>query len=188
MHRVVHSFYGNAARAIREDEECALSLGLRTRLIRVQIYTLHAAITGAAGALYAHSRQFIGPDNFVQSSSRPWCITGVDRRRHRQSPGRRHRRRRHGCCCPRRCAEIGNLRALVFGMVLFLLDPVPAARSVQRGSRAGAVSPRHAEQPMGAAATRAMSERLLQVSGLAKHFQGLRARRRRELRRRPPAS
>jgi len=29
MHRVVHSFYGNAARAIREDEECALSGLLR---------------------------------------------------------------------------------------------------------------------------------------------------------------
>src|ERR1039457_3886575 len=57
MHRVMHSFYGNAVRAIREDEECALSLGLRTRLMRVQVYTLHAAIMGAAGVLYAHSNQ-----------------------------------------------------------------------------------------------------------------------------------
>jgi branched-chain amino acid transport system permease protein len=118
MHRVVHSFYGNAARAIREDEECALSLGLRTRLIRVQIYTLHAAITGAAGALYAHSNQFIGPDNFVIFES-ALVLTGVIVGGIGSLPGAVI----GGVVMvllPEALREIGNLRALVFGMVLFL--------------------------------------------------------------------
>jgi branched-chain amino acid transport system permease protein len=118
MHRVVHSFYGNAARAIREDEECALSLGLRTRLVRVQIYTLHAAIIGAAGALYAHSNQFIGPDNFVIFES-ALVLTGVIVGGIGSLPGAVI-----GAVVmvllPEALREIGNLRALVFGVVLFV--------------------------------------------------------------------
>jgi branched-chain amino acid transport system permease protein len=118
MHRVMHSFYGNAVRAIREDEECALSLGLRTRLMRVQIYTLHAAIMGAAGALYAHSNQFIGPDNFVMFES-ALVLTGVIVGGIGSLPGAVI----GGIVMvllPEALREIGNLRALVFGAVLFL--------------------------------------------------------------------
>ncbi|MDQ6639306.1 MAG: branched-chain amino acid ABC transporter permease [Pseudomonadota bacterium] len=118
MHRVMHSFYGNAVRAIREDEECALSLGLRTRVMRVQIYTLHAAITGAAGALYAHSNQFIGPDNFVMFES-ALVLTGVIVGGIGSLPGAVI----GGVVMvllPEALREIGNLRALVFGIVLFL--------------------------------------------------------------------
>jgi branched-chain amino acid transport system permease protein len=118
MHRVMHSFYGNAVRAIREDEECALSLGLRTRLMRVQVYTLHAAIMGAAGALYAHSNQFIGPDNFVMFES-ALVLTGVIVGGIGSLPGAVI-----GAIVmvllPEALREIGNLRALVFGGVLFL--------------------------------------------------------------------
>jgi branched-chain amino acid transport system permease protein len=118
MHRVMHSFYGNAVRAIREDEECALSLGLRTRLMRVQIYTLHAALMGAAGALYAHSNQFIGPDNFVMFES-ALVLTGVIVGGIGSLPGAVI----GGVVMvllPEALREIGNLRALVFGIVLFL--------------------------------------------------------------------
>ena len=151
MHRVVHSFYGNAARAIREDEECALSLGLRTRLIRVQIYTLHAAITGAAGALYAHSNQFIGPDNFVIFES-ALVLTGVIVGGIGSLPGAVI----GGIVMvllPEALREIGNLRALVFGIVLFLSILFLPRGLFSEVSRAGAVSPRHAEEPLGAAAT-----------------------------------
>jgi branched-chain amino acid transport system permease protein len=118
MHRVMHSFYGNAVRAIREDEECALSLGLRTRLMRVQVYTLHAAIMGAAGALYAHSNQFIGPDNFVMFES-ALVLTGVIVGGIGSLPGAVI----GGIVMvllPEALREIGNLRALVFGALLFL--------------------------------------------------------------------
>ena len=118
MHRVMHSFYGNAVRAVREDEECALSLGLRTRWLRVQIYVLHAAIMGAAGALYAHSNQFIGPDNFVMLES-ALVLTGVIVGGIGSLPGAVI----GGLVMvllPEALREIGNLRAFVFGMVLFL--------------------------------------------------------------------
>ena len=118
MHRVMHSFYGNAVRAIREDEECALSLGLRTRLMRVQVYTLHAAILGAAGALYAHSNQFIGPDNFVMFES-ALVLTGVIVGGIGSLPGAVI----GGIVMvllPEALRGIGNLRALMFGAVLFL--------------------------------------------------------------------
>ena len=118
MPRVMHSFYDNAVRAIREDEECALSLGLRTRLMRVQIYTLHAALMGAAGALYAHSNQFIGPDNFVMFES-ALVLTGVIVGGIGSLPGAVI----GGVVMvllPEALREIGNLRALVFGIVLFL--------------------------------------------------------------------
>jgi branched-chain amino acid transport system permease protein len=115
---VMHSFYGNAVRAVREDEECALSLGLRTRWLRVQIYALHAAIMGAAGALYAHSNQFIGPDNFVMLEA-ALVLTGVIVGGIGSLPGAVI----GGVVMvllPEALREIGNLRAFAFGLLLFL--------------------------------------------------------------------
>lgn len=117
-HRLMHSFYGNAVRAVREDEECARSLGLPSRRLRVEIYTVHAAITGAAGALYAHTNQFIGPDNFLLLESALVLIAvvvgGIG-----SLPGAVI-----GALMivliPEMLREVGHLRALVFGLVLFL--------------------------------------------------------------------
>lgn len=117
MHRVMHSFYGNAVRAVREDEECARSLGLRTRWLRVQVYALHAAIMGAAGALYAHSNQFIGPDNFVLLEA-ALVLTGVIVGGIGSLPGAII----GGLVMvllPEALREIGNLRAFAFGLLLF---------------------------------------------------------------------
>ena len=118
MHRVMHSFYGNAVRAVREDEECARALGLGTRWLRVQIYALHAAIMGAAGALYAHTNQFIGPDNFVLLES-ALVLTGVIVGGIGSLPGAVI----GGIVMvllPEALREAGNLRAFAFGLVLFL--------------------------------------------------------------------
>lgn len=117
-HRITHSFYGNAVRAVREDEECARSLGLATRRLRVEIYIVHAAIMGAAGALYAHSNQFIGPDNFMMLESALVLIAvvvgGIG-----SLPGAVI-----GALLvvlvPEMLREMGHLRALVFGILLFL--------------------------------------------------------------------
>ena len=84
----------------------------------MQIYTLHAAIMGAAGALYAHSNQFIGPDNFVMFES-ALVLTGVIVGGIGSLPGAAI----GGIVMvllPEALREIGNLRALVFGVVLFL--------------------------------------------------------------------
>jgi branched-chain amino acid transport system permease protein len=118
IHRVMHSFYGNAVRAVREDEECARSLGLQTRWLRVQVYALHAAIMGAAGALYAHSNQFIGPDNFVMLES-ALVLTGIIVGGIGSLVGAVI----GGIVMvllPETLREIGNLRAFVFGLLLFL--------------------------------------------------------------------
>jgi len=117
-HRLMHSFYGNAVRAVREDEECARSLGLSTRRLRVEVYVVHAVVMGAAGALYAHSNQFIGPDNFVMLESALVLIAivvgGIG-----SLPGAVI-----GALLivlkPELLREVGHLRALVFGLVLFL--------------------------------------------------------------------
>jgi len=118
FHRVMHSFYGNAVRAVREDEECARSLGLSTRWLRVQVYTLHAAAMGAAGALYAHTNQFIGPDNFLLLES-ALVLTGIIVGGIGSLPGAVI----GGVVMvllPEALREIGNLRAFVFGLLLFL--------------------------------------------------------------------
>lgn len=118
VHRLMHSFYGNAVRAVREDEECARSLGLPTRRLRVEVYVVHAAIIGAAGALYAHSNQFIGPDNFVLLES-ALVLTAIVVGGIGSLPGAVI-----GALVivlvPELLREIGHLRALVFGLVLFL--------------------------------------------------------------------
>lgn len=118
VHRLMHSFYGNAVRAAREDEECARSLGLATRRLRVEIYVVHAAIMGAAGALYAHSNQFIGPDNFLILES-ALVLTAVVVGGIGSLPGAVI-----GALMivlvPELLREVGHLRALVFGLVLFL--------------------------------------------------------------------
>lgn len=118
LHRLMHSFYGNAVRAVREDEECARSMGLSTRRLRTQVYVVHAALMGAAGALYAHTNQFIGPDNFVLLES-ALVLTGVVVGGIGSLPGAAL-----GAVTmvlvPELLREIGHLRAIVFGLILFL--------------------------------------------------------------------
>ena len=117
LHRVMHSFYGNAVRAVREDEAAARSLGLATRWLRVQVYVLHAALMGAAGALYAHTNQFIGPDNFVLLES-ALVLTGILVGGFGSLPGSVI-----GALVmvllPEALRAVGSLRAFAFGLVLF---------------------------------------------------------------------
>lgn len=117
VHRLTHSFYGNAVRAVREDEACARSMGLSTRWLRVQVYVAHAAIIAAAGVLYAHTNQFIGPDNFVLLES-ALVLTGVVVGGIGSLPGAAL-----GAVMmvlvPELLRDIGHLRALVFGLILF---------------------------------------------------------------------
>ncbi len=53
IHRIVHSPFGQVLRAIRENENRALSLGYRVDHYRLAVFTMSAALSGLAGATKA---------------------------------------------------------------------------------------------------------------------------------------
>ncbi len=62
--RLNASAWGKAMRAVRDSELAARSLGLDPVMIRTAAFTLSAAITGVAGAIFASLTQFISPESF----------------------------------------------------------------------------------------------------------------------------
>lgn len=63
--RLLRSPYGRAMRAVRDDEQVAAVAGKSTVPLKVKTFCLGAAISGLAGAVYAHLTSFIAPDSFV---------------------------------------------------------------------------------------------------------------------------
>ena len=57
--------WGRVLRAIREDEEAAVSLGKNANSFRLQAFVLGSAIMGLAGAMQAHFIGFIAPENYL---------------------------------------------------------------------------------------------------------------------------
>jgi branched-chain amino acid transport system permease protein len=55
---------GRALVAIRDSEISAQSMGIHLARYKTIAFALSAAITGIAGALYAHKLQFISPEQF----------------------------------------------------------------------------------------------------------------------------
>jgi branched-chain amino acid transport system permease protein len=64
VHRLVHSYYGNSLRALREDDACADAMGIDTGRLKLQSFGVACAMAGAAGALFAHTTGYISPDSF----------------------------------------------------------------------------------------------------------------------------
>lgn len=64
VRRLVKSPFGRVLESIREDEVAAKSLGKNTSLIKLQILIIAAMLAGLSGALYAHTIQFIDPEEF----------------------------------------------------------------------------------------------------------------------------
>lgn len=62
--RLTSSHFGNALRAVREDELSAQAMGINTREIKLKAFALACFIAGSAGALLAHTTGFISPDSF----------------------------------------------------------------------------------------------------------------------------
>lgn len=58
---VEHSRFGYALRAIREDEDAAAVLGVRTAEIKLRALLIGAALAGAAGSVYAFRTGYIEP-------------------------------------------------------------------------------------------------------------------------------
>lgn len=62
--RLYDSRMGRALAAVREEEDLAKAVGIRTHRYKVGAFALSTAGAGLAGSLYAHYIRFIGPVSF----------------------------------------------------------------------------------------------------------------------------
>ena len=62
---ILRSPLGIAMMAIRDSQTAAQSVGVPLARVKLIAFALSAALTGLAGALYAHKIQFIDPDQFT---------------------------------------------------------------------------------------------------------------------------
>jgi branched-chain amino acid transport system permease protein len=63
--RLLRSPYGRALRAQRDDEQVAAVAGKPVLQLKLKTFFIGAALSGLAGAVYAHLTSFIAPDGFV---------------------------------------------------------------------------------------------------------------------------
>ena len=61
--------HGLAFLAVREDEIASSAMGVNLTKIKVTAFVLGSAFAGAAGALYAHTKGFVGPADFSMDTS-----------------------------------------------------------------------------------------------------------------------
>ena len=64
LSRLMHSYYGNALRAVREDDQCADAMGLNVVRLKIEAFGVSCFFAGIAGALLCHTSGFISPDQF----------------------------------------------------------------------------------------------------------------------------
>lgn len=62
--RLVDSRHGRAWRAVRDDEVAAAACGVSPAAAKMQAFVVGGALSGLAGALYAHWIGFISPEQF----------------------------------------------------------------------------------------------------------------------------
>lgn len=65
MANLKRSTFGRAIIAIREDEIAAETMGVNLFYFKLFSFTIGAGIAGIAGALFAHTQQFLHPTNFT---------------------------------------------------------------------------------------------------------------------------
>lgn len=64
-----NSRFGRGLRAIHEDERAAAALGVPTSVLKMKVWVFAAALSGAAGVVYAHYTRFLSPDQFGLGST-----------------------------------------------------------------------------------------------------------------------
>lgn len=64
-HRCGHGYYGNALRALREDDQCAGAMGIHAVRLRIEVFATACFLAGMAGALWSHTTGFISPNDFA---------------------------------------------------------------------------------------------------------------------------
>ena len=65
LYRLIHSRFGNALIAIREDEDAAKAIGVNTVFYKLAAFSIGAFYAGLAGSFFAHYLGFISPDCFL---------------------------------------------------------------------------------------------------------------------------
>ncbi len=65
LEAMVHSPWGRALKAVREDETAAISLGKNATRFRLQAFVIGSMLMGLAGALYASFIGFVSPFDFL---------------------------------------------------------------------------------------------------------------------------
>ena len=65
LEKLVRSPWGRVLRAIREDEDAALSLGKRSFHYRLQSFVIGSMLMGLGGAVNAHFVGYIAPEDFM---------------------------------------------------------------------------------------------------------------------------
>ncbi len=69
IYKLTHSYYGNALRSCREDDQCAEAMGINVVKLKIQVFAVSTFFAGIAGAVWAHTSGYISPDNFKFSES-----------------------------------------------------------------------------------------------------------------------
>ncbi len=69
IHLLSHSYYGNALRSLREDDQCADAMGINTTRLKMEAFTIASFFAGIAGALWAYTTGYISPVDFDFSES-----------------------------------------------------------------------------------------------------------------------
>ena len=64
-HRCGHGYYGNALRALREDDQCAGAMGINAVRLKIEVFSIACFLAGMAGALWSHTTGFISPQDFA---------------------------------------------------------------------------------------------------------------------------
>lgn len=64
-HRLTHSAFGRALRAVREDEDAARSLGKPTARLKLKAFVAGGFLAGVAGSLWVHSIGGVHVNQFV---------------------------------------------------------------------------------------------------------------------------
>jgi branched-chain amino acid transport system permease protein len=69
LYRLTNSYYGNALRSLREDDQCAAAMGINVTVLKMQAFVISAFFAGLAGALWAYTTGYISPNDFNFSQS-----------------------------------------------------------------------------------------------------------------------
>ena len=69
VYLLVHSKYGRALRAIKNDEIAAGLMGIKTGRFKIMAFVICAILSGIVGAFYASMMQYIEPNSFIQDNS-----------------------------------------------------------------------------------------------------------------------
>lgn len=118
VQRLTVSHFGTALRAAREDDMAAGGMGINLRSMKIIVFAITAALAGMAGALFAHTTNFISPDMFRLPDSilvvTMVVIGGLG------SVGGAIVGAVFLILLPEMTRDVGSLRMLVVGIVLFV--------------------------------------------------------------------